>query len=152
MAKMTNYGSNVEGLRRALRKLPKEAGDELKEASHDIADLIATGARREASFLQGRHKAGGWKYLGPTLRAYRSRIPEVKLGGKRRIPGRRGTSQTVGDLLFGLEFGGGKRPSTRQFLPHKGTTGYALWPTVRAKEDETFGMYSKALLHALEQI
>lgn len=150
MARMTDYGSNIEGLRAALRKLPKEAADKLKDASGEAAELVATGAQREASFVQRQPKGGAWKYLAPTIKAYRGKVPEVKIGGKRAIPGRRGTS--VGDLLWGLEFGGGARPSTRQFYRHQGQRGYALWPTVRARADDTFALYSGALLDALEAI
>lgn len=148
---MTTLDS-IAGLNRALRALPKETRAELTDASKDIAEDVASGARSRASGLTGR--IGGWKYLGPTIRASRSSKPEVRMGGSRRIPGRKGGSsrQTVGDLLWGLEFGGGSRPRTQQFLPHLGTTGYALWPVVRERSDDTGQRYSEALLRALEAI
>lgn len=149
MAKMTDYGNNIAGLRAALRKLPKEAKVELKGASKRIANEVAIDARAKASGL-----GMGWEYLGPTIRAGGSSIPEVKIGGKSRIPGRKGGSarQTVGDLLWGLEFGGGARPRTQQFFPHLGTTGYALWPTVREHSDEAGIEYAKSFQKALEAI
>lgn len=150
-AKMTDYGSSIAGLNRAIRQLPKETKAELKGASKEIAGEVAAEARQRAASLTSR--IGGWRYLGPTIRAGGSSVPEVKIGGSRRIPGRSGQErQTVGDLLWGLEFGGGARPTTQQFLPHLGTTGYALWPTVRAHSDETGERYSAALLAALEAI
>jgi hypothetical protein len=149
MARMTTL-SGVKGLNRALRRLPKDAKDELTDASKDIAGDVASAAKNKAAGLQT--KIGGWVYLGPTFRADKSSKPSVKMGGRRRIPGRRGDSQTVGDLLWGLEFGGGARPTTQQFLPHKGTEGYALWPTVREKSEETGQRYSDALMQALEKM
>lgn len=137
----------IAGLKRALRALPKEAKAELKGASKEITQDVAEDARGRAARL-----GMGWKYLGPTIRAGGSSIPEVRMGGKRRIPGRKGDRQTVGDLLWGLEFGGGARPRTQQFLPHLGTTAYALWPAVRDHSDETGERYSKALLTALEKM
>ncbi len=146
-AKLTDYGNNIAGLRRAVRALPKETKAELTGASQEIAEDVAADVRGRAAGL-----GIGWKYLGPTVRAAKSSIPNVKIGGKRKLPGRKGPRQTVGDLLWGLEFGGGVRPETRQFMPHKGRTGYALWPAVRAHSDETGRRYSEALLSALEAI
>lgn len=146
MAKMTTLDS-IAGLNRALRGLQGEAKAELTATSQQIAGDVAAGAQGLAASV-GR----GWKYLGPTIRAEKSSKPGVKLGGSRRLPGRKGANQTVGDLLWGTEFGGRARPTTMQFLPHLGTTGYALWPTVRAMSDETGRRYSEALLAALEAI
>jgi len=153
MAKQTNYGNNFEGLRGAIRRLPKSAKKELGKESRRIADDVAGDARSKAASLAGR--SGGWALLGPTIKAGGSSIPEVKIGGKRRIKGRSkvsGGNQTIGNLMWGLEFGGRARPRTRQFQPHLGTTGYALWPTVRARDEQTGQDYSKALLRALEAI
>jgi hypothetical protein len=147
MAKMTDYGNNIAGLRAALRKLPKETKAQLGQASKAIAQEVAEDARGRASAV-GR----SYTLLGPTIRAGGSSIPEVKIGGTRRLPGRTGQRQTVGDLLWGTEFGGGARPRTQQFLPHLGTTGYALWPAVRDHSERTGQQYSEALLKALEAI
>ena len=146
-AKMTDYGNNIAGLKRALRSLPKETKTSLTDASKDIAEDVASDARALASGL-----GMGWTYLAPTIRASRSSIPDVKMGGKRKIPGRKGSRQTVGDLLWGLEFGGGARPETRQFMPHRGQEGYALWPTVRARSEDTGRRYGDALAEALRSI
>lgn len=146
-AKMTDYGNSIAGLRSALRRLPKTASAELKDASREIAEDVAEQARGRAASL-----GGAWKYLGPTIRVARSSVPTVAIGGSRRLPGRKGPRQTVGDLTFGLEFGGGARSTTRQFMPHLGTTGYALWPTVRERSEDIGERYSRALLDALEGI
>lgn len=147
MAKLTDYGNSIAGLRTALRRLPKQAGAELKDASAEIADDVATQARARAASL-----GGAWRHLGPTIRVARSSVPTVAIGGRKRLPGRKGPRQTVGDLTFGLEFGGGRRPTTQQFMPHLGQTGYALWPTVRERSDDIGARYSRALLDALEDL
>jgi hypothetical protein len=38
----------------------------------------------------------------------------------------------AGDIFFGSEFGGGRRPQTQQFPDWIGKTGYWFWPTVRS--------------------
>jgi hypothetical protein len=47
----------------------------------------------------------------------------------------------MGDVFFGAEFGGGGRPTTRQFLRHRGQSGYFFWPTVRKKKNEIAKRY-----------
>jgi len=146
MAKMTTL-DGIAGLNRALRSLPKEAKAELTAASQAIVEDVAQDARSRAEAI-GR----GFVLLGPTIRAERSSKPSIKIGGSKRIKGRKGGRQTVGDLLWGTEFGGRQRATTMQFLPHLGTEGYALWPAVRAHSDETGRRYSEALLRALDRM
>jgi len=146
LAKMSTL-SGIAGLNRALRKLPKETKATLTDASKEIAEDVAADARARAARI-GR----GWKHLGPTIRAEKSSKPGVKMGGSRRLKGRKGSRQTVGDLLWGTEFGGRGRPTTQQFLPHLGLEGYALWPAVRGESDNTAERYSEALMSALESM
>lgn len=147
MAKMSGY-TNVAGLNKALKTLPKEASKRLRDAAQSIAiDVAATAAGRASAI------GGVAKYVAPTIKAPRDRVPVVKMGGNSRLPGdRSGERQSVGDVIWGAEFGGGARPSTRQFSPHKGRTGYFLWPTVRAENQDIADAYSEALLDALEAI
>lgn len=152
MAKMTAY-NNIAGLDRALRRLPKQASAKLRGASAGIADVVAQHARVRA-FEVG----GVARLIAPTIKASRDRVPVVKMGGTARLPAfgtgwereRTGTRQTVGDVIWGGEFGGGKRPSTTQFMPHLGQVGYFLWPTVRDDAGIIRETYSEALLDALE--
>lgn len=136
--------SGIEGLNRALRGLDKDAKRELTEASKDIVEDVAQDARSRAAGL-GR----GWKYLGPTIKAQKSSKPSIKLGGNRLIKGRSGSKQTIGDLLYGTEFGSLRYT---QFPPWEGKEGYALWPAVREHEEDTAERYSAALLAALERM
>lgn len=155
MSKKTTTYTTVKGLNRALAKLPKEASAELRTASKAIAQDIADEAAGRA-----RGQGGLAALVAPSIKAARDRVPVVRMGSTARLPpqgsdwerGRSGSRQTIGDVIWGAEFGGGARESTRQFLPHKGQTGYFLWPTVRDNSDDMQDRYSEALLNALEDI
>lgn len=142
MAKVTAYNS-IAGLNKALRSLPKTASAELRDASQEIADDVAQSARRKASTIGGVAAK-----VAPTIRAKRDRIPVVQMGGSKKI--RDGANQTVGNVIWGSEFGGQGRPRTMQFLPHRGKDGYFLWPSVR--ETDIGERYSDALMDALNKI
>lgn len=155
MATKTTEYVGVPGLNRTLGKLPKEASTELRDASVSIAELVAAGARARA------YQAGGVLFLvAPTIVPKRDRVPKVSMGSASKLPTstsvgyhtRSGPNQTIGNVIWGGEFGGGKRPNTRQFMPHRGTIGYALWPEVRAQSDDIERKYSEALHDALVQI
>jgi hypothetical protein len=157
VAKTINYGTNIAGLNRALRRFPKDVQIELKDASQEAAGNVAATARGLAASLVGR--SGGWRYLGPTIKATRSSKPTIKMGGTRPLPGRGRRPdperQKVGDLTFGLEYGGGRFADTRQFLPHrgnKGDAGYALWPAVRGEWPENERRYLEALDDAMDKM
>lgn len=157
MAKMTGYTS-IAGLNKALRKLPKETTVKLRDAAQQIAGEVASEASGRASSV-----GGVAKYVAPTIKASRDRVPVIKMGGSSRLPAsgdgwarsRNGSRQTVGDVIWGAEYGGGARPSTQQFAPWKGNStgaGYFLWPTVRDNNADIAETYSEALLQALEAI
>lgn len=147
--------AGVDGLYRALRTLPKEASVSLRDESQDIANDVANKAKSRAMGVSKMYAT----YVAPTIRARRDRVPVIAIGGKKKIRTSKGsTRQTVGDLLFGAEFGGGAfkntRPdkgwtgSTYQFLPHLGTTGYALWPTIRQELPDIMDRWADALYDA----
>jgi hypothetical protein len=144
--KATSYAT-VDGLSAALRSLGPEASKRLRDASQAIASDMAADARMKAAGI-----GGAMQLVAPTFVGTRDRVPALKAGGTRRIPGRSGDRQTVGDLLWGAEFGGRGRPRTMQFLPHLGTTGYAFWPAVRAGADDAMADWSQALADALDAI
>lgn len=131
MAKMTNFNT-IAGLNGALRKIPKLAADRLRDASVRIAAGVSKEADSKADSVGGALKLVSIK---PT----RDRVPVVKM-----------TSPKAKPVTFGAEYGGGARPRTRQFMPHLGTVGYALWPTVRKMNPEIREEYSEALLDALK--
>jgi hypothetical protein len=59
---------------------------------------------------------------------------------------------TRGDVFFGAEFGGQARPTTRQFLRHRGRSGYFFWQTVRKKRNDIATEYLKAIQDVLTKL
>ena len=148
MAKTLTF-YQVAGLNRALRKLPKTANANLRDASQVIAEKVAKDAAGNA-----RSDGGVAALVAPTIRSGRDRVPVVKMGGSARLPGprnRNGKRQTIGDVIWGAEFGGGARPTTQQFKPHLGQTGYFLWPTVRGDREFIEKEYGDAILEAIDE-
>lgn len=148
----------VEGLNRTLRRLPKEANVALRDASQAIASMIAATASSAARSVGG--VAG---IVAPTIKAKRDRVPIVKMGSSAKLPmegngwtrkSRKGDRQTIGDVIWGAEFGGGKRPTTRQFKPWLGNdtgAGYFLWPTIRGEREFIEKAYGDAILDAVDE-
>jgi hypothetical protein len=126
---------HVEGLKRFLRvlsTLPKDLQNDTRDASQEIAGKLVSSARN-AAHTPLQHLAS------TTLAAKRDRIPTVTSKGKVRAGVR------AQDIFYGAEFGGGKRPTTRQFLPHKGRVGYFLYPTIRSEGSRYFDMWAAAV-------
>lgn len=151
-AKATYY--TVAGLNRSIRKLPKEAKVHLRDGAQRIADKVAADARGRAQNL-GR-QAG---LVAGSIRSGRDTVPVVKMGDASRLPQsgngwsrtRSGRRQTVGDVIWGAEFGGGRRPETSQFLPWRGSgdgAGYFLWPAVRGDRQFIADAYEDAMADA----
>ena len=92
------------------------------------------------------------------MKARSDRIPTVALSPKEGFvsvsrPNRlRKRKVTRGDVFFGAEFGGQARPNTRQFLRHRGRSGYFFWQTVRKKRDEIATEYLKAIQDVLTKL
>ncbi len=133
----TSNVNGIPGLAKALRKLPKVAADELRDASQVIAGDVAGEARGRASRLGGvaRHVSG-------SVQARRDRVPAISLGKGQ-------------PAAFGAEFGGGRRSTTHQFAPWRGSgrgAGYFLWRTIHDENDRINERYSDALLQALRRI
>jgi hypothetical protein len=123
----------IEGLNRMMRDLPKEVQARIKDASIAIASDVANEARGRA--LSG---AGGRvsRYVAPTIRGGQAREPIIRMGGRTSLPSRdgrprTGSRQTVGDIMWGAEFGSAQH---KQFQPWGGngtSAGYFLWPSIR---------------------
>lgn len=150
-AKYTSF-TKVKDLNRSLRYMPAEIADELRDASGTIAGRVATEAAARATAT-----GGVAALIAPSIRVGRERVPVVRMGAATKLPprngvARKGKRQTIGDVVFGAEFGGGARTTTRQFDPWRGAdegAGYFLWPTVRALGDYIHDTYSWALRSAL---
>ena len=124
---------HVEGLNetlRAFRQYGPEAANELRTEAKNIAATVA--AKQQAA---GRSSSRQSAMAAPTVRARRDRVPVIVAGGRSK----------AGMVFFGAEFGGQRRPTTRQFRPYKGHTGYWFYPTLRASMPAILDAYSRAL-------
>ena len=128
---------HIDGAREVLRAfslLPKEASDELRDASLRLADTLA---HRAADDFRVNGGAQG-PLLAPTVKAVRDRVPAVQAGGSTRV-GR--NHAPAWGLLFGSVFGMNRRSgwyaaprygtsTARQYRPHQGTDAYTFFPVV----------------------
>ena len=137
--------TGIEGLNRTFRVLPKAVSNEMRDASKEIIEDIVSDARSRGRGVSPMYA----KYVAPSIVSTRDRTPTLKVGGRRKLPGRnkrpKSDRQRVGNLIFGGEYGGRKRSSTMQFLPHLGTTGYAVWPAIRAGYDDAIEQWIDAI-------
>lgn len=126
--------AGIEGLNRALRALPKEASVSLRDESQAIANEVAGMA---ADRGRGVSRMYG-SLVSPSITARRDRVPVIRIGGRGK----------AGQVFWGAEFGGRGRTTTMQFLPHLGTQGYALWPTIREQLPDVIDRWADALYDA----
>jgi hypothetical protein len=139
----------VPDLNRTLRTLPRTASANLRDASQTIAGHVAAAAATRARGL-----GGVAALVAPTIRASRDRVPVVKMGGSGRLPTagdgwsrtRQGQRQTIGDVIWGAEFGSTEH---RQFQPWG--HGYFLWPTVEDSRQFIEDAYGDAILEAVDE-
>lgn len=150
----------IEGLTDFLRDMAKfddRFNTEMRKAAVQVAQIIVDGAKLEAATVTRNRQA---LEVMKGMRATSDRIPTIKLNEKSifQSKSRRFTSSYViktrrrqrrqvtrGDVFFGAEFGGGARPTTRQFLRHRGRSGYFFWPTVRKKKNQIATEYLNAI-------
>lgn len=147
---------NVEGLR-DLRKDLREGGREgelrLKAENKGLAEEIAVKARERVypavsgrssrgTVINGRksRKGTGLSATRDSIRAQASATESrIVLGGPKA------------PAALGHEFGGGARPTTRQFPPHLGREGYFFWPTIREETADIAERYGELLERALRE-
>ncbi len=125
-------GVNVEGLaelRRALKAVSATAPKELSAAGKDVARFVADDARSAASGLGGVAAK-----VAPSISAM------AASGG-----GAIGLGGASYPMAAGAEFGGQGRPTTQQFKPHLGRTGYFVYPTIRRDADRIESEFSDKL-------
>lgn len=115
----------IPALNSTIAALPAVTERAAQRAIDDWTEQEASTVQSAASRVdrQARLAAHGVKASGGRLVA----------GGSGRLPNGNGT---YGDVFFGAEFGGGARPTTRQFRPYK-PRGYWFFPTVEADQETT---------------
>ena len=148
----------VKDLFETLRKFSKaspEFNKEMKKVAYTIARDLEAKVRIEAGTVSRASQA---IQVAKGLRASNDRIPTIKLRGKEsfvsksRPNSRRKTKVTRADVFFGAEFGGGARPTTKQFLRHRGQSGYFFWPTVRKRKNEIAKEYLDGLDRVVKEL
>jgi len=132
----------VKDLFETLRKFANASpqfNKEMRKVAYTIAKDLQGQVRIEAGSVSRASQA---VQVAKGLRASNDRIPTIKLRGKEpfisktRPNSRRKKPVTRSDVFFGAEFGGGATKKTRQFLRHRGQSGYFFWPTVRKRKNQ----------------
>lgn len=109
----------LHGTVNALRRIPGQSEEEIREAHQRIARFIAAAAAASAR-SDSRQSA----LMVPTVRVAGGGIPQVVAGGSALV-GRR--HKPASKILFGSEFGSDQYP---QFRPHLGRGSYWFFRTI----------------------
>lgn len=124
-------GVGAEGLNklnRDLKAISKEAQGDLKKANVNVAEREGKRAQAAAYSLGGvaAHVA-----------------PSISGGGGNAWAGIKGGSGQP--AFMGAEFGGQGRPTTQQFKPWRGTTGFFVYPTIRRDNEDITRTWAEAI-------
>lgn len=153
-----NDAVEIIGIAQFLRdasKADERFNKEMRIASQDVARNLVDKAKDEAKTVTRSRQA---TEVMKGMKAQYDRIPSVALSSKsgfvsKSYPNRkRKRKVTRGDVFFGAEFGGGARPTTRQFLRHRGRSGYFFWQTVRKEKDNIAREYLDAIQKVLNTL
>ena len=153
-----NDSIKIEGIAKFLREASQSDerfNKEMRSASRDVAKLLLDATQASARGVTRSRQA---VEVMKGMRVKNDRLPTIQLSGSSGFvsasnPNRnRRTKVTRADVFFGAEFGGGVQPRTRQFLRHRGKSGYFFWPTVRAKKDEIAKEYLAAIQRVLSKL
>jgi hypothetical protein len=153
-----NDAVQIKGITEFLRdasKADNRFNTEMRKAAEQVAENLNKKAKAEAETV-GRSRQAVEVMKG--MRARRDRIPTIKLSEKSAFvsasnPNRkRKRKVTRGDVFFGAEFGGQARPRTKQFLRHRGRSGYFFWPTVRKEKENIAKEYLDAIQRVLNML
>lgn len=140
---------------KAFQDLPKDANNELRDASLQLAKLLATKAQIDITL----HGGPQGKLLAPTVKAVRDRVPVVQIGGTRKV-GR--NHAPAWGVLFGSIFGFFGRSGWygaaryrggigRQYRPHRGQDAYAFFPLIEQSAGEISAAWNKAADRVVEK-
>lgn len=129
-------GIGFEGLNqlnRDLKAIGKDAQAELKKANVTVATKEGKRAQA-AAFALGGVSA----HVAPSIRGGGGNAwAGIKLG--------------TDPASAGAEFGGRGRPTTQQFRPHLGKTGYAVYPTIRRDNEEITSTWFEAIENLMKE-
>ena len=148
----------VKDLFETLRKFEQASSlfkKEMRKVALTIAKDLQNQVRVEAGTVSRSRQA---IQVARGLRAVNENIPTIKLRSseqfisKSRPNSRRKKPVTRGDVFFGAEFGGGATRTTRQFLRHRGQSGYFFWPTVRKRKNEIAKEYLEGIDRVVKKL
>jgi hypothetical protein len=128
---------------------------EMRKASRQVAASLVIKAKAEAATVTRSRQA---IQVMRGMKARSDRIPTVSLSEKSPFISKSNPSKnrkrpvTRGDVFFGAEFGGGATPRTKQFLRHRGRSGYFFWPTVRKEKENIAKEYLAAIDRVLVKL
>jgi hypothetical protein len=141
-----------------FNRMMRIAAQEVAQHVVDKAKVNAQGQPKHGANRPGSSGMSQAQAVVNGLRARRDRIPTIKLDHKRgfvsasRPNRKRKTKVTMGDVFFGAEFGGRRRPTTQQFLRHRGRQGYFFWQAVRDSNGFIAKEYSDAIDRVLKEL
>lgn len=128
---------SIEGVRETIRAfglLPKDANDQLRDASLDLARELAARARADGIANGGPQG----RLVAQTVKAKRDRVPVVEAGGTRKLGRHRAPAYGI---TFASVFGMNRRSGWyagrkyalsfgEQYRPHQGQDAYWFFPVI----------------------
>ena len=153
-----NDAIEIVGIAKFLREASKadeRFNVEMRKAARQVAGNLVVKAKTEAGTVTRSRQA---IQVMRGMKARSDRIPTVSLSHKSPFISKSNPSKkrkrpvTRGDVFFGAEFGGGARPTTRQFMRHRYRSGYFFWPTVRKEKENIAREYLDAIQKVLDTL
>jgi hypothetical protein len=153
-----NDAIEIVGIAKFLREASKaneNFNKEMRKASRQVAANIIIKAKAEAATVTRSRQA---IQVMRGMKARSDRIPTASLSHKSPFISKSNPSKnrkkpvTRGDVFFGAEFGGGARPTTRQFMRHRYRSGYFFWPAVRKEKENIAREYLDAIQNVLNTL
>ena len=148
----------IDGIANFLRDASRADANfnkEMRKAARQVAGNLVIKAKAEAATVTRSRQA---IQVMRGMRAKSDRVPTVSLSHKSPFISKSNPNKnrkrpvTRGDVFFGAEFGGGATPRTKQFLRHRGRSGYFFWPTVRKEKENIAKEYLEAIDRVLAQL
>ena len=153
-----NDAIEIVGINKFLRDASRADANfnvEMRKAARQVAANLVIKAKAEAATVARSRQA---IQVMRGMKASSDRVPSVKLSenspfiSKSNPNKKRKRPVTRGDVFFGAEFGGGKTPNTKQFLRHRGRSGYFFWQTVRKEKENIAAEYLAAIDQVLAKL
>lgn len=138
---------------KVMNSMGKEANTELKDEVLKISGVMATALRFSASSKRQ-------KIIANTIKSRYDRLPTISIGGSKKITSYNRKGGTVGDMLFGVEFGarqpylknGGRSFPVRSYpTPSGGNNGWWIFPTLRKMQPEIRRRWYQAVDDLIEK-